>query len=179
MGYPNGVVHKIVIIVGSEKSDVPVLKEAKVKAFLDELGVSYEVTAASAHRDEEALREYVIKKLNQGTQIFVCAAGMAAVLPGAVKAIARSQRKPCFVVGAPLLASDGFAKGADAVLSILRMPPRVPVPICGVGVSGVINAVVLAVEVLALHDDSLFDRLLAWRTENEPKPKVGIDLDEA
>ena len=135
------------ILVGS-KSDLPVLE--KCTARLEELGVEYELEVRSAHRDPEGVAEYVASAPGRGVKVFICAAGMAAHLAGAVAA-----RTNLPVIGIPIAA--GALNGFDSLLSTVQMPSGVPV--ATVAVNGAANAAVLAAQILALSDPELAERL--------------------
>ncbi len=135
------------ILVGS-KSDLPVLE--KCTARLEELGVEYELEVRSAHRDPEGVAEYVTSAPGKGIKVFICAAGMAAHLAGAVAA-----RTNLPVIGIPIAA--GALNGFDSLLSTVQMPSGVPV--ATVAVNGAANAAVLAAQILALSDPELAERL--------------------
>lgn len=135
------------ILVGS-KSDLPVLEKCTVR--LEELGVEYELEVRSAHRDPEGVAEYVASAPGRGVKVFICAAGMAAHLAGAVAA-----RTNLPVIGIPIAA--GALNGFDSLLSTVQMPSGVPV--ATVAVNGAANAAVLAAQILALSDPELARRL--------------------
>ncbi len=142
---------QVAILAGS-KSDQPVVDEA-VKV-LTELGVPYDAQVISAHRNPSKLRDYV-----SGSQakVFIAVAGLSAHLPGV---IASMTTKP--VIGVPVAVK---LNGLDSLLSIVQMPPGVPVA-C-VGVDNARNAGILAAEILALGDNSVSSSLQrmrdAWR----------------
>ncbi|MCX6648280.1 MAG: 5-(carboxyamino)imidazole ribonucleotide mutase [Candidatus Bathyarchaeota archaeon] len=138
---------KVAIIVGSDSDKE--LSDAAA-GILKEFGVAYEQRTLSAHRNPKALAEYV-----EGTdaQVFICIAGLAAALPGAVAA---QTIKP--VIGVPKEVKLG---GVDALLSIVQMPTGVPV--ATVGIDGAKNAALLAVEILALSDKQLEEKLVEYR----------------
>ena len=135
------------ILVGSE-SDLPILE--KCTARLEEYGIGYELEVLSAHRTPEAVAEYVSSAPGRGIRVFICAAGMAAHLAGAVAA-----RTNLPVIGIPVAA--GTLGGFDALLSTVQMPSGVPV--ATVAVNGAANAAVLAAQILALSDPELAKRL--------------------
>ncbi len=135
------------ILVGS-KSDLPVLE--KCTARFEELGVEYELEVRSAHRDPEGVAEYVTSAPGKGIKVFICAAGMAAHLAGAVAA-----RTNLPVIGIPIAA--GALNGFDSLLSTVQMPSGVPV--ATVAVNGAANAAVLAAQILALSEPELAERL--------------------
>ena len=135
------------ILVGS-KSDLPVLE--KCTARLEALDIDYELEVLSAHRTPDAVAEYVASAPERGIKVFICAAGMAAHLAGAVAA-----RTNLPVIGIPV--SAGPLNGLDALLATVQMPSGVPV--ATVAVNGAANAAVLAAQILALSDPRLTKRL--------------------
>jgi 5-(carboxyamino)imidazole ribonucleotide mutase len=135
------------ILVGS-KSDLPVLE--RCTARLEDLGVDFELEVLSAHRNPENVAEYVASAPERGVKVFICAAGMAAHLAGAVAA-----RTDLPVIGIPICA--GTLGGFDALLATVQMPSGVPV--ATVAVNGAANAAVLAAQILALSDPELAKRL--------------------
>ena len=142
---------KVSIIMGST-SDLPVMEKAC--KLLDELQVPFEVNALSAHRTPEAVETFARTAKERGLKIIIAGAGMAAALPGV---IAASTTLP--VIGVPI---KGMLDGLDAMLSIIQMPPGIPV--ATVGVNGAQNAAILAVEMLALADEELAQRLADYKS---------------
>ena len=122
----------------------------KTSQILDKFNVSYEVKVISAHRNPEQLREYVKQS---PAKVFIAIAGLSAALPGA---IAAQTIKP--VIGVPKEVKLG---GLDSLLSIVQMPTGVPV--ATVGIDGAKNAALLSIEILALSDSSLSDKLVYYR----------------
>jgi len=147
----------VALICGS-RSDLPVLEEGA--ALLDELGVPREVHVISAHRAPALLDRYVADAADRGARVFVCAAGLAAHLAGAVAA-----RTPWAVIGLPM--PGGVADGLDALLATVQMPPGVPVATVGVGNAR--NAALLAAQILAISDGSLATRVVAYRASQTRK----------
>ncbi len=135
------------ILVGS-KSDLPTMEKCTNR--LEDLGVEHELEVLSAHRNPEAVAEYVFNAPDRGVKVFICAAGMAAHLAGAVAA-----RTNLPVIGVPIAA--GTLGGFDALLATVQMPTGVPV--ATVAVNGAANAAVLAAQILALGDPELAKRL--------------------
>jgi 5-(carboxyamino)imidazole ribonucleotide mutase len=127
------------IIVGSESD-----REAMEPAIqeLDERGISNEFNVMSAHRDPRAVAEYASTAALRGLHVIIAGAGMAAALPGVVASYSELP-----VIGVPLRSSKSVADGLDALLSIVQMPPGVPVA-C-VSIDGARNAAVLAARILA------------------------------
>jgi phosphoribosylaminoimidazole carboxylase PurE protein len=140
---------KVLILMGSD-SDLPVLREAS--GFLAEVGVPHEMRVSSAHRSPERTRDLVTRAERDGVQVFLCAAGMAAHLAGAVAALTT---RP--VIGIPVDASP--LGGLDALLSTVQMPPGIPVATVAIGKPGARNAAILACQILALADGALAARL--------------------
>ena len=135
------------ILVGS-KSDLPIMEKCTKR--LEDLGVDHELEVLSAHRTPDAVAEYVASAPGRGIKVFICAAGMAAHLAGAVAA-----RTNLPVIGIPIAA--GTLGGFDALLATVQMPSGVPV--ATVAVNGAANAAVLAAQILALSDPELAERL--------------------
>ena len=154
------------IIMGST-SDLPVMEKAC--KFLDEMQVPFEVNALSAHRTPDAVEEFACGAKDRGIKVIIAGAGMAAALPGV---IAASTTLP--VIGVPI---KGMFDGLDAMLSIIQMPPGIPV--ATVGVNGAQNAAILAVEMMALADDALAARLADYKSGLKEKiEKANRDLAE-
>jgi 5-(carboxyamino)imidazole ribonucleotide mutase len=135
------------ILVGS-KSDLPIMEKCTKR--LEDLGVDHELEVLSAHRTPDAVAEFVASAPERGIKVFICAAGMAAHLAGAVAA-----RTNLPVIGIPIAA--GTLGGFDALLATVQMPSGVPV--ATVAVNGAANAAVLAAQILALSDPELAERL--------------------
>ena len=148
------------IIMGST-SDLPVMEKAM--KFLDEMEIPFEVLALSAHRTPDAVERFAKTARSRGVRVIIAGAGMAAALPGV---IAASTTLP--VIGVPI---KGMLDGLDAMLSIIQMPPGIPV--ATVGVNGAMNAAILATEMLALSDEGI-----AARVENY-KSALGAKIEKA
>lgn len=137
---------KVLVVMGS-RSDSQVAE--KVTSVLDEFGVDYDVEVASAHRNPKKVEELAKKDYD----VFIAIAGLSAALPGV---IASHTTKP--VIGVPVSAKLG---GLDALLSIAQLPPGVPV--AAVGIDNGKNAALLAIEILALKDEDLRQKLEDYR----------------
>jgi phosphoribosylamine--glycine ligase len=144
---------QVLILMGSA-SDAPVM-QAAVEA-LTELGVSSEMTVASAHRSPDRVRRLVDEAPARGVKVFIVGAGAAAHLAGVVAA-----HTALPVIGVPL--DSSALNGLDALLSTVQMPPGVPVATVAIGKPGATNAGVLAAEILALGDERLAERLHAYK----------------
>ena len=140
----------ISIIMGST-SDLPVMEKAA--KFLDEMEIPFEMNALSAHRTPDEVEQFAREAEGRGVRVIIAGAGMAAALPGV---IAASTTLP--VIGVPI---KGMLDGLDAMLSIIQMPPGIPV--ATVGVNGALNAAILAAEMMALSDEALAAKLKAYK----------------
>lgn len=147
------------ILMGSD-SDWPVM-QATVEV-LKNLEIEHEVRVTSAHRTPVDTAEYVSGAVERGCQVFICAAGMAAHLAGAVAA---HTTRP--VIGVPI--NSGPLSGFDALLSTVQMPGGIPVATVAVGKAGAKNAAYLAGQMLAIADPALAERIAADREANRQK----------
>ncbi len=157
----------VVSIIMGSTSDLPVMEKAA--KFLDEMEIPFEMNALSAHRTPQEVEAFAKGAKERGLKVVIAGAGMAAALPGV---IAASTSLP--VIGVPI---KGMLDGLDAMLSIIQMPPGIPV--ATVGVNGAQNAAILAAEMLALADGALADRLAAYKEGLKNKiVKANADLKE-
>lgn len=140
---------KVLIIVGSD-SDLPVMEETA--RILDEFTVPYTMTVASAHRTPARTLKLVKDAEKNGVDVIIGAAGMAAHLPGVI-----ASHTVLPVIGIPLDSSP--FRGMDALLSIVQMPPGIPVATVSVGKAGARNAAILAVQIIARQDPKLTRQL--------------------
>lgn len=148
-------------------SDLPVLRKAA--DFLEQMEVPFELHALSAHRTPRAVEEFATGAAARGVKVIIAAAGMAAALPGVIAALTTLP-----VIGVPI---DSTLQGQDALLSIVMMPPGIPV--ATVGINAGMNAAVLAVRMLALSDEALAKRYAAWCDNlNQKILKANADLAE-
>jgi len=145
----------VAILMGSD-SDLPVMKAAA--DVLRSLNVEFEMKVSSAHRTPVQTHDYVKDADARGAVAFICAAGMAAHLAGAVAA---NTTKP--VIGVPINSS---LDGLDALLSTVQMPGGIPVATVAIGKAGAKNAAYLASQILAVKDEALAQRLVAERQAN-------------
>lgn len=148
---------KIAIIMGSD-SDLPIVEKAM--KMLDQFEVPYEAHVYSAHRTPEQAREFAVNAKANGFGAIIAAAGMAAHLAGA---FAANTTLP--VVGIPV--SSGALNGVDALYSTVQMPTGIPV--ATVAVNGAANAALLCVEMLAICDETLAEKLEAYRKADTQK----------
>lgn len=161
---------EIAVIVGSE-SDLDTVKTSGMLTTLEEIGVSWELSVISAHRNPGELAAYCTSCVHGGTKVFIGVAGMSAALPGAICSLIAAQR-PVLGVG---LVSD-ILDGLEALLSMVRMPPGVPVAVCGLGKAGLQNAAVTACQIVASGDVAVQERLLRWQlTKNRKPAAIGIE----
>ena len=154
------------IIMGST-SDLPVMEKAC--KFLDEQQVPFEVLALSAHRTPREVEEFALNAAGRGIKVIIAAAGMAAHLGGVIAALTNIP-----VIGVPIRSSFD---GLDSLLSIVQMPPGIPV--ATVGVNGAMNAAVLACQILALGDEDIRKRIDAYKaTLSQKIVKANAELHE-
>jgi len=146
----------LVALVTGSASDLP--KLARCQETLDQLGIPYETVVLSAHRTPDEVVAYLRNAEARGVQVFIAAAGMAAHLPGV---LAAHTLKP--VIGVPI--GSGILSGLDALLSIVQMPPGVPV--AGVGVDAGANAALLAARILQVGYPMLQAELTAFRAQQK------------
>ncbi len=144
---------RVAIVVGSQ-SDLPQVEEAQ--KTLERLGIECEVHVMSAHRTPEKVRQFAQGARERGIGVIIAAAGMAAHLPGVVAAWTTLP-----VIGIPLARSA--LQGLDSLLSIVQMPPGVPVA-C-VGIDGARNAALLAAAILSLSDEGVREAVEGYRRE--------------
>jgi phosphoribosylaminoimidazole carboxylase PurE protein len=144
---------KVLIIMGSD-SDLPVMEETA--RILDEFAVPYTMTVASAHRTPARTLKLVKDAEKNGIDVIIGAAGMAAHLPGVI-----ASHTVLPVIGIPLDSSP--LRGMDALLSIVQMPPGIPVATVSVGKAGARNAAILAVQIIARQDPKLTKQLQDFR----------------
>ena len=149
---------KVSIIMGST-SDLPIMeKAAKV---LDDFGIPFELSALSAHRTPKQAMDFAEKAYGRGIRVIIAGAGGAAHLPGVIAALT-----PVPVIGVPIKASISI-DGWDSILSILQMPPGIPV--ATVGLDGAQNAGILASQILAASNEDLMKKIVAFKADLEKK----------
>ena len=157
----------IVSVIMGSTCDLPVMEKAC--KFLDDMHIPFEVNALSAHRTPDAVEQFAKGAAARGIKVIIAGAGMAAALPGV---IAASTTLP--VIGVPI---KGMLDGLDAMLSIIQMPPGIPV--ATVGVNGAMNAAILATEMIALADADTAGRLAQYKaTLGQKIEKANRDLAE-
>jgi len=148
-------------------SDMPVMQEAA--KVLDELEIPFEINALSAHRTPELVMEFASKARENGIRVIIAGAGGAAHLPGVVAAFSTLP-----IIGVPCRSSISL-DGWDSVLSILQMPPGIPV--ATVGLDGARNAGILASQILACSDDALHVKVSDFKNNLKSKiTKANEDL---
>ena len=141
------------------KSDLSVMKEAA--AFLDKVGVAYEITVVSAHRTPDRMFEYSKTAIKRGLKVIIAGAGGAAHLPGMVASLT-----PLPVIGVPIKSSNSI-DGWDSVLSILQMPNGVPV--ATVALNAAQNAGILAAQIIGTSDKKVQHKLSDFKEELREK----------
>ena len=140
----------ISIIMGST-SDLPIMEKAC--KWLEQQEIPFEVNALSAHRTPDAVEAFAKGAKERGIKVIIAGAGMAAALPGVIAA-----STPLPVIGVPI---KGMLDGLDAMLSIIQMPPGIPV--ATVGVNGAQNAAILTAEMIALGDENIAKKIDDWK----------------
>lgn len=144
---------KVGIVMGSD-SDMPVM--AKAADVLEQLGIEYEMTIISAHREPDVFFEYANTAEEKGFKVIIAGAGMAAHLPGMCAAIF-----PMPVIGIPMHTTS--LGGRDSLYSIVQMPSGIPV--ATVAINGGANAALLAAKMLSISDDALLEKLKKYSAE--------------
>ena len=143
---------QVSIIMGST-SDLPVMEKAC--KFFEEMEIPFEVNALSAHRTPAEVSDFARNAAARGIRVIIAGAGMAAALPGVIAA-----EPPLPVIGVPIKGST--LEGLDATLAILQMPPGIPV--ATVAINGAQNAAILAMQILALADSTLMQKLIDYKS---------------
>jgi len=150
----------VAVVMGSD-SDMDVMQSCIEQ--LGYFGIEPAVRIISAHRTPKIAAEFAQTAAKNGIKVIIAAAGMAAHLAGALAA-----KTTLPVIGVPLISSSGL-EGLDALLSTLQMPPGVPVATVAIGKAGAKNAAVLAVQILALADSNLREKLAEFKKAQEQK----------
>lgn len=143
------------IIIGSD-SDLPVISQAA--KLLDEFSLHYELTIISAHRTPARLFEYARNARKSGLKVIISGAGGAAGLPGMIASLTTLP-----VIGVPIKSKT--LNGIDSLYSIVQMPPGVPV--ATVAIDGAKNAAILAIQIMAVNDEKLQQKMLKYKTDLE------------
>lgn len=143
---------QVSIIMGST-SDLPVMEKAC--KFFEEMEIPFEVNALSAHRTPAEVSDFARNAAARGIRVIIAGAGMAAALPGVIAA-----ETPLPVIGVPIKGST--LDGLDATLAILQMPPGIPV--ATVAINGAQNAAILAMQILAMADSTLMQKLIDYKS---------------
>ena len=144
---------KVAIVMGSD-SDMPIMKKAA--EFLDQMGIDFEMTIISSHREPDIFFEWAKGAKDRGVKVIIAGAGKAAHLPGMCAALF-----PMPVIGIPMKTSD--LGGVDSLYSIVQMPSGIPV--ATVAINGGLNAGILAAKILATSDEKLLEKLEAYSEE--------------
>ena len=144
---------KVAIVMGSD-SDMPIMKKAA--EFLDQMGIDFEMTIISAHREPDIFFEWAKGAKDRGVKVIIAGAGKAAHLPGMCAALF-----PMPVIGIPMKTSD--LGGVDSLYSIVQMPSGIPV--ATVAINGGLNSGILSAKILATSDEKLLEKLEAYSEE--------------
>lgn len=161
----------VAIIMGSD-SDLPIMKDAA--KFLDQMGISYEVTVLSVHRCPEAAMNYAKSLKERKIKVIIAGAGGAAHLPGVFAA-----QVPCPVIGVPIMSKT--LNGIDSLYSIVQMPSGIPV--ATVAINGAKNAGILASTILSVGNSELYQKICDYKAslndavlkKNEKLQELGYD----
>jgi 5-(carboxyamino)imidazole ribonucleotide mutase len=148
---------KVGVLIGS-KTDEPLIQPAL--DILTQLGIEYDYSILSAHRNPDRVREYGLKARETGIEVIIAAAGAAAHLPGAVAAWTTLP-----VIGIPLPTSE--MKGIDSLYSIVQMPSGVPVACMSIGASGAKNAALFAAQILGLKYTDISDSFEKYKNDRK------------
>ncbi len=143
----------VVSIIMGSTSDLPVMEEA-AKLF-NELEIPFEINALSAHRTPEKVAEFAGSAYNRGIRVIIAGAGGAAHLPGVIASMTHLP-----VIGVPIKSSNSI-DGWDSILSILQMPPGIPV--ATVGLDAARNAAILAVQIMSNNDPALTEKMINFK----------------
>ena len=157
----------IVSIIMGSTSDMPVMEKAA--EFLNDMEIPFEINALSAHRTPQMVEDFATNARNNGIKVIIAGAGGAAHLPGVVAAFTTVP-----VIGVPCRSSISI-DGWDSILSILQMPPGIPV--ATVGLDGSLNAGILAAQILATDNEEIHAKILAYKENLKQKiVKANKDL---
>lgn len=147
----------VVSIIMGSTSDWTIMETAA--KTLNEFSIPFEIHALSAHRTPDAVADFAKKAHKHGIKVIIAAAGMAAHLPGIIAAMTTVP-----VIGVPIKSS---LEGMDAVLSILQMPPGIPV--ATVAINGALNAALLAIQILSVGDKKIFAQFVDYKSNLKSK----------
>jgi len=147
------------VVVGSD-SDLEIMQRCTEQ--LEAFGIGYELRVISAHRTPDVAHEYAAMAAKRGLKVIVAAAGMSAALSGVL-----ASKTTLPVIGVPI--NSGPLNGVDAVLSIIQMPPGVPVGCMSIGAAGATNAAIYAAQILAVSDEALAARLRQFKDDQAKK----------
>ena len=150
----------VAVVMGSD-SDMAIMQNCI--DLLGEFGIKPAVRIISAHRTPQIAADFADNTSKEGLKVIIAAAGMAAHLAGAL-----AGRTTCPIIGVPIAANAGIG-GLDALLSTVQMPPGVPVATMAIGKAGAKNAAIFAVQILALSDETLADKLVEFREKQQKK----------
>ena len=141
----------IVSIIMGSTSDWPIMQKAAT--FFNDMEIPFQVNALSAHRTPEEVEKFAKNASKNGIKVIIAGAGMAAHLPGVIAAMT-----PIPVIGVPIKSS---LDGLDSLLAIVQMPPGIPV--ATVAINGALNAGILAAQMLATNDTSIFEKNIQYK----------------
>ncbi|TSC63906.1 MAG: 5-(carboxyamino)imidazole ribonucleotide mutase [Parcubacteria group bacterium Gr01-1014_106] len=160
--------YDVVIVLGSE-SDMKKVDASGMLTVLNNVGVRWELSVISAHRNPTQLINFVSDRRQEGTMVFIGIAGMAAALPGTLASLVDGMVP---VLGVAL--SSSVLDGLDALLSQVRMPPGRHVAVCGIDEAGLYNAALTACSIVALVRPELREKLYAFLETTNKQPRIGL-----
>lgn len=160
--------YQLAIFVGSD-SDYGIVTESGMLDILDACDIEWTFGKCSAHRNAEDVGPECAALMDNGCHLFIGIAGMAAHLPGA---LAGHTKGRMMIIGVPL--PSDILDGMDALMSMVRMPPGMPVAVVGIGKSGLKNAAILAAQVLAHTDGGVEDALDAYQADHTPESQMDV-----
>jgi 5-(carboxyamino)imidazole ribonucleotide mutase len=153
----NMIITPVVSIIMGSASDLPVMEKAA--AFLDEMEIPFEMHALSAHRTPEEVEAFAKGARQRGVKVIIAAAGMAAHLCGVIASMTTLP-----VIGVPV---SSTLNGMDALMSIVQMPPGIPVGTVGIDAS--LNSAIFAAQILSVADESLQNKIAAYKEKLKEK----------
>lgn len=164
-----GKFYEVQIILGSS-SDKEIADDSGMFSILRELGLEWQLSYISAHRQKEALRTYCLEAKENGVKVFITAAGMMPGLPGDVAGWTDAEIP---VIGVVL--DSPTIPGKDTIATAVSMPQGTPVLFAGIGKPGLANAAIAAAQILAIEDPGGKTDLMIYRKRNNPKPEIDVE----
>lgn len=158
----------VAVVIGS-RSDLPMLKGSGMTDVFNASGVSWEVSVISAHRNPDALYNFCLKQVTEGTKVLIGVAGLAAQLPGVMTAHVGTIP----VLGVPLSSLSLFG-GLDALLAMIKMPKGSPVSVAGLDETGFYNTAIQACKIVAVGDSEVREKLANYLESKRKPAEYGV-----